>query len=67
MIATCRCGKIAEAGRNECFRCRVSTVGFAMTGPANRRNFHQTVRDFKEEHLGTTDDRELAARGIERV
>lgn len=60
------CGNVAEAGRDICFRHRVASVGFAMKGPAQEHNFHQTTRDWKEEHLGTSDDRELAKRGIER-
>jgi hypothetical protein len=28
----CRCGKDVEPGKAECFRCRVSTVGFAFVG-----------------------------------
>ena len=67
MTATCRCGKFVEADRDECFRCRVATVGFAMAGPAQRHNFHQTKNEWMQENLGTTNERELAARGIERA
>jgi hypothetical protein len=28
----CACGRDAEPGKEECFRCRVSTVGFSFVG-----------------------------------
>lgn len=65
----CRCGKPVEAGRTECFRCRVSTVGFRLQGSAinGSGGFHRTKNDFMLESFGTTDDRELGKKGIERV
>lgn len=61
------CGKFVEPGRTECFRHRVATVGFSLRGPAVQGDFHTTVNDWKLENLGTTSDRELAERGIERM
>lgn len=50
----CACGKQAEPGRSECFRCRVSSVGFAFRGGAivGRDGFHRTKREFLMEHVG---------------
>lgn len=61
------CEKPAEEGRDECFKHRVSGIRFALRGSAVQGDFHKTAREWKEEHLGTSDDRELARRGIERV
>lgn len=66
----CRCGKPVEPGRDECFRCRVSTVGFAFQGGAlnGHSGFHRTKGEWLREHLGTDNERELARRtDIERV
>jgi hypothetical protein len=65
----CECGKPAEPGKTECFRCRVSSVGFSLRGPAiqGNRGFHTTKREWMEKHLGTSDDRVLAKQGIERA
>jgi hypothetical protein len=43
------------------------SVGFSLKAPATRGNFHQTANDWKQENLGTSSDRELAAKGIERT
>lgn len=61
------CGNVAETGRDECFRHRVASVGFALRGPANRGVFHQTKNDWMMENFGTTSEKELAERGIERA
>jgi hypothetical protein len=65
----CDCGKEAEPGRDTCFRCRVAGVGFTFKGSAmiGRKGWNRTANEWKQEHLGTTDDRELAKRGIERA
>lgn len=28
----CKCGKAAEKGKGECFRCRVGSIGFTFVG-----------------------------------
>lgn len=47
--------KHAEAGHDECFRCRVSTVGFSFRGGGGytRESFHeQTIGEKRREILG---------------
>lgn len=59
----CACGKKAEPGRDECFRCRVSSVGFTFNGGAfqGRAGFnHMTKNEFLQEHLGVDSEKELA-------
>lgn len=66
----CGCGKPVESGRAECFRCRVSTVGFTFNGGAlqGRAGFKAMTRtDFLREHLRVDSEKELAKRpGVER-
>lgn len=68
-MTRCECGKEAEPGRTECFRCRISGVGFSFRGSAqhSRSGWNRTAREWKEQNFGTSDDRELAKRGIERA
>jgi hypothetical protein len=61
------CEKEAHYPHDECYRHRIMSVGLTTKGPANTTNFHQTANDWKLENLGTTSDRDLAARGIERA
>lgn len=61
------CGNVAEAGSDECYRHRIMGISFSMRGPANVQRFHQTAREWREENFGTSDERELAKRGIERA
>lgn len=61
------CTNFSEEGKDECYRHRLLSVGFTLRAPAIAGDFHRTAREWKEEHLGTSDDRELAKRGIERV
>ena len=52
---TCQCGKDVEPGRGECFRCRVSTVGFSFAGGGGygRSNFtERTNAEWLNEHVG---------------
>lgn len=66
----CACGKPVEPGRDECFRCRVSGIGFSFRGGAlvGRSGFHKTKGEHLRQHLGTDNERELARRtDIERV
>lgn len=62
-MTLCACGKTAEPGRTECFRCRVSSVGFTFNGGAlqGRAGFKaMTKGEWMREHLGTDNERELA-------
>ena len=71
MIKACACGKrVTEPGREECFHCRVSTIGFAFRGGAvvGRDGFHMTKQDFLREHTGSETEKQLAKRqDIEKV
>jgi len=67
---TCACGKPTELGRDECFRCRVSGVGFAFRGGAlvGHGGWHMTKGEFLKEHLRVDSERELAKRpNVERA
>ena len=64
------CGvKPVQEGRDTCFHCRVSGVGFGFRGSAKpgRQGWNTTANEWKMENFGTTSDKELAARGIERA
>ena len=63
------CEKAAEVDGDECYRHRISGVGFAMHGAAMHGggSWNRSKSDWMLEHLGTTDDRELGRRGIERA
>ena len=54
----CECGKVAEPGKEECFRCRISTIGFGFRGGGflyGRKNFaERTNSEFIAEHVGDT-------------
>lgn len=66
----CACGKPVEPGRDECFRCRVSGVGFAFRGGAlvGQGGWHMTKGEWLREHVGTDNERELARKpNIERA
>lgn len=67
----CACGKTAEVGRDECFHCRVSSVGFTFNGGAlqGRAGFKaMTKHEFLKEHLRVDSEKELARRGdVERA
>ena len=63
----CACGKEIASTESECYRCRVASVGFALRAPAVDGQFHRTKNEWMQENLGTTNDRELGKRGIERV
>jgi len=43
------------------------SVGFSMKAPAVQGDFHRTAREYREESFGTSDERELGRRGIERA
>jgi hypothetical protein len=63
----CRCGKKTEAGRDECFRCRVSSVGFTFRGGGlmyGRKNFaERTNAEYIAEHIGDTKQSGIAHMG----
>ena len=64
------CGTEHDAiHRQECFRCHVRGVSFGFKGSVmpGRQGWNRTASEWKREHLGTDDDRELAKRGIERA
>lgn len=52
----CSCGKDAEPGREECFRCRVLSVGYVWRGGGHqygRQNFSErTNAEYVNEHVG---------------
>jgi len=58
------CAKPSHAPYDECYRHRLLSVGFSLKAPATQGQFHRTARDYREEHYGTNDERELAKRGI---
>lgn len=52
---SCRCGKPTEPGSDECYRCRVSSVGFSFRGGGGytRDSFHDyTIAERRAEVLG---------------
>jgi hypothetical protein len=53
---TCTCGKDAEPGKEECFRCRVLSVGFGFRGGGflyGRKNFaERTNAEWLNENVG---------------
>lgn len=63
------CLNDAEEGSDICFRHRVMTVGVKWHGGARlgRKSWNQSKTDFMMENFGTTSEKELAARGIERA
>lgn len=51
----CQCGKDAEPGKVECFRCRVSSVSYRFIGGGGygRASFvGRTNQEFLNEHVG---------------
>lgn len=56
-------------GRDLCFRCHVKGIRFGFQGSASpgRKGWNRTAREWKQEHFGTSDDKELAKRGIVRA
>ena len=56
-------------GRSECFKCHVQGIRFDFRGSAmpGRKGWNRTANEWKMENFGTSDDRELAKRGIERA
>lgn len=63
------CSNQAEDDKTECFRHRVLSVGYNWRGGAHlgKSSWNQTQTDFMIENFGTTDDRELGKRGVERA
>ena len=70
-MTKCACGKTTEPGRDECFHCRVSSVGFTFNGGAlqGRAGFKaMTKGEFLKEHLRVDSEKELAKRtDVERA
>jgi hypothetical protein len=52
-----------------CFRCHIRGIRFSFSGSAvkGRKGWNRTANEWKLEHFGTSDDKELAKRGIERA
>ncbi len=52
-----------------CFRHRIAGTTFGFRGSARegRKGWNTTASEWKAENFGTSDDKELAARGIERA
>lgn len=63
------CGALHDRDADHCFRCHVQGIRFAFKGSAiaGRNGWNRTAREFREEHFGTSSEKELAQRGIERV
>ena len=62
---TCACGKEAEPGKDECFRCRVASVSFRYIGGGGygRASFvGRTNQEFLNEHVG-----DVRREGVEKV
>ncbi len=55
--------------RQECVRCHVRGIRFAFKGSAmpGRKGWNRTANEWRLENFGTSDEKELAARGIERA
>jgi len=68
---TCReAGCAKPVDRDElCFRHRVGGTGFTFRGSARegRNGWNETANDWRLENFGTSNEKELAARGIERA
>lgn len=56
-------------GRDLCFRCHVQGIRFSFHGSAQqgRKGWNRTANEWRMENFGTTSEKELAARGIERA
>lgn len=67
---TCNVGGCRKPEDREgfCFLHRISGTTFGFRGSARegRKGWNQTAGDWKTENFGTSNDKELAARGIER-
>jgi hypothetical protein len=64
-MATCQCGKDAEPGKVECFRCRVGSVSFRFVGGGGygRASFvGRTNQEFLNEHVG-----DIRSPGVEHM
>jgi hypothetical protein len=63
------CGSEHERDGDLCFRCHVRGISFGFSGSVSpgRKNWNRTANEWRLEHFGTTDEKELGRRGIERV
>jgi hypothetical protein len=63
------CAKTAEDDSDICFRHRVMGVSIKLQGSAQTGSgmWNKTKNDWMLDNFGTTDDRELGKRGIERA
>lgn len=64
------CDNTAEYGKTECFKHRVSGVGFSFRGGAivGRKGWNTTKSEWMKEHLGADSEKQLAKRtDVEKV
>lgn len=63
------CTNQAEDNTDECFRHRVLSVGVTWRGGARlgKSSWNVSKNDFMAENFGTTNDRDLGKRGVERA
>lgn len=68
-MRVCDCGREHDRDANECFKCHVSGIRFAFRGSAmpGRKGWNTTADEWRLKNFGTSDERELAKRGIERA
>ena len=61
------CTSNAEPGKDICYKHKLQGIGFTYKGGARtgRSAWNVSKKEHMQEHLGTTDDRELGRRGIE--
>jgi hypothetical protein len=59
MRLRCRCGKLAEADRSECFHCRVASVGFAFVGGGGYTRENWNTKTIAEKRADVLGDRVL--------
>ena len=64
------CANTVEYGKDECYRHRISGVGFSFRGGAvlGRRGWNTTKNEWLSEHVGADSEKQLAKRtDVERV
>jgi hypothetical protein len=64
------CEKTVEYGKTECFRHRISGVGFSFRGGAviGRGGWNMTKNDWLREHMGADSEKQLVKRkDVERA
>ncbi|HUW03025.1 MAG TPA: hypothetical protein VMW08_11775 [Acidimicrobiales bacterium] len=66
MTACSNCSTEHDRDGDLCFRCHVQGIRFAFKGSVTpgRKGWNRTANEYKQEHFGTTSDKELEQRGI---